>query len=276
MNTPKVTVLMYHALVQTQSAAHGVHITADLFEQHIAWLHAHGYEAITVTELYARLITNQLAPNTIVITFDDGYWSLLRWATPILTRYNFTATLFLTTGFVGLPDFSTAPAAFAQAVPPHDRPLSWAEIQTLQQAGWDIQAHSCTHRPHTTLTASELRMELELSRRLISSHFPRCPYPLFYAFPYGNYNRHVLRALEAAGYVAGFSVHSGQASTHNDLRRLPRIEINTTCTLSVFEHLVRTGYTSDAKRNSAKLRDVLFKYPVLKDILQKLVPKLVN
>lgn len=270
---PAVTVLMYHALVEASAAGNGaVHIKIGLFAQHMAWLHAQGYEAITVTELYRRLTAGQLTANSVVITFDDGYLSLLKYAAPTLAKYNLAATLFVTTDFVGRPDYSTA--EFAQSVPQRDRPLTWAEIKVLRDAGWDIQAHSCTHRPHAALTIAQLKHELTSSKQLIGSQLEINP--RFYAYPYGSYNRLTLRSLVATGYAAGFSVHSGQVGAASDLRRLPRAEINTGCGPAVFAQLVRTGYPSGKQRRRARLRDIIFRYPIIKDAIQALFTKAIN
>ncbi|MFC7667229.1 polysaccharide deacetylase family protein [Hymenobacter humi] len=263
---------MYHALLAHPGPSpHAVHIAAQLFEQQMAWLHAHRYEAITVAELHRRLTDSELTPNTVVITFDDGYLSLLTQATPVLSKYGFAATLFLTTGFVGLPEF---PASFAAAVPPGDRPLTWAEVREMHALGWNIQAHSCTHVPHAGLPAQQLRTELDESKRLIQSNLGADV--AFYAFPYGSYDRHTLQALHHANYRAGFSVHSGQVTPYHDLKRLPRVEMNTSCSLEVFESLVRTGHVSSAAQYRAWVRDGVFYFPVVKDTLQKVFKSLVN
>ena len=272
MSGNRTTVLMYHALVEKRdSGVHPVHIEVAMFEQQLSWLHAQGYDGITVEEWYSRRLAKQRSRPAVVITFDDGYSSLVDRAAPILKKYGFAATLFLTTDFVGMPAFA---AEFAQAVPPGQHPLTWAEVQTLQVAGWDIQAHSCTHRPHAALPVAQMKMELESSRQtIVNQTNSRAK---FYAFPYGNYSRQVLRALQDAGYWAGFAVHSGQISLASDLRRLPRIEINADCSPSVFAKLVRTGYASTHGKYRARLRDALFYFPLVKDAMQKAFGGFVN
>ena len=271
-----IPVLMYHALVaQPQPGTNPVHIAVRLFEQHLAWLHAQGYEVITVAELYNRLIEksieNKLSDCVVVLTFDDGYQSLVAHAAPILKKYGFVATLFLTTDFVGMSEF---PGAFAHAVPLGDRPLTWSEIQALQSSGWDIQAHSCSHRFHAALPTAQLQVEFEGSKHLIYNKINKNSE--FYAFPYGSYDGRALRVLLDTGYRAGFSVHGGPARSGSDLRRLPRIEVNTNCTLPVFEKLVRTGYASAAEKYRARLRDALFYFPAVKDALHKVFAGVIN
>ncbi len=261
---------MYHALLPHAALANvpgqpnlpDVHIPVALFEQHLAWLHAAGYVPVTVAEFYRRWRARELPAHFITLTFDDGYRSLLDYAAPALKKYGFVATLFLTTDFVGQPDFSANPA-FAQGTPPADRPLSWPEVRALQAAGWAIEAHSLSHPSHAGLPIAELQQELVGSRQVIAEQLGTPPE--FYAFPYGSYDRAALRALGEAGYAAGFSVHDGPPHPGRDRRRLPRAEINTRSTPAVFARLVRTGHASAAARWRAALRDAVFHFPLVKE-----------
>jgi peptidoglycan/xylan/chitin deacetylase (PgdA/CDA1 family) len=274
MKQQLISILMYHALVeQPQPGLNPLHLDCALFEAHLAWLQAQGYAGITATELCHQLDAQLLPAKAVAFTFDDGYLSLLTLAAPLLRKYGFSATLFLTTGFVGDPDFSAAPA-FARDVPPSDRPLTWAEVKALQGMGWDIQAHSHRHRPHAELAPAELAAEMQESRRCIAEQMGQAPH--LYAFPYGSYSRHALAQLPRLGYTTGFSVHSGQATPGSDRRRMPRLEMNSHCTLPRFARLVETGYASKQDAFRSRLRDTLFYFPMVKDGLRKILSKCVN
>lgn len=269
MSAQKTTVLMYHALTEKwEQGVNSIHIGVEMFEQQMAWLNAQNYESITVTELYQRLSKRLPIVNTIVITFDDGYLSLLHKASPILKKYGLVATLFLTTDFVGMPKYALK-GDFIRGLPLADRPLTWDELSEMQSDGWDIQAHSCTHRAHDKLIDEQLVMEMEGSRHFINKHLKQNSE--FYAFPFGNYNKNVLDKLIKANYLAGFSVHGGQVSSASDLRRLPRNEINTECAVHVFAKLVRLGYRSNVDKYRSRLRNMLFHYPLIKDIIKKVM-----
>lgn len=258
---------MYHALTDTwEPGVHPIHIGVEMFEQQMAWLSMQNYESITVTELYQRLSKKMSIANTIVITFDDGYLSLLNKASPVLKKYGFVATLFLTTGFVGMSNYALA-GDFARDLPPADRPLTWEELLEMQSSGWDIQAHSCTHRAHDTLLDEELARELDESKYVVKDRLNKDP--KFYAFPFGNYNENSLNRLLKANYLAGFSVHSGQVSAASDIRRLPRNEINMECALPLFARLARSGYRSNLEKYRCWLRNLLFYYPRIKDFVKQ-------
>lgn len=267
MPRSQVSILMYHALVEQPAPYMApVHIERARFAEQMAWLAASGLPVRPLAEALATLRQPGGAGPVVALTFDDGYHSLYTHARPLLAQYGFAATLFLTTGAVGQPSYDGQPPEFARSAPRGDRPLTWAELRALAAAGWAVEAHGCTHRPVAGLPAAELAHELSQSRAAIARHLGRAA--TYYAFPYGRYDRHALRALAGAGYAAGFSVHTGPATPASDWRRLPRLEVTAGCDLTTFGHLVRTGYASPGARYRARLRNWAYQVPAVHDALR--------
>lgn len=93
-NHPKV--LMYHRV--TPEGCCGS-ISVDNFRKQMELLKKK-FNPISVEEL-KKLATNDLIlKNPVVVTFDDGYADLFKYAYPILRELNIPAALFVTTGFV--------------------------------------------------------------------------------------------------------------------------------------------------------------------------------
>jgi peptidoglycan/xylan/chitin deacetylase (PgdA/CDA1 family) len=270
MAHPQVSILMYHALVdQTAPYMAAVHIEQARFAEQMAWLAASGLTVLPLREALATLHQPGGASPVVALTFDDGYYSLYKHARPLLAQYGFAATLFLTTAAVGEPSYDGQPPEFARSAPRGDRPLTWSELHELAAAGWAIESHGNCHRPLAGLPAAELAAELSGSRAAIARHLGHAA--TYYAFPYGSYDRHTLRALAGAGYAAGFSVHTGAATPSSDWRRLPRIEITAGCDLPTFQQQVLTGYPSPAAQYRARLRNWAYRVPAVRDGLQKLL-----
>lgn len=258
-------ILMYHALVPCPAPPLArVHVAAAEFNAQMAWLAASGLPVRPLSEALAALPAGRPA---VALTFDDGYRSQLRVAAPVLAQYGFVATLFVTTGAVGQPDYAGQPG-FAASAPAGDPPLTWAELRQLQAQGWRIEAHGHSHRPLAGRPAAEQAAELRQSRAAVAAHLGRVPE--LFAFPYGSYDRRTLTALGPAGYRAACAVHTGPATAAHDLRRLPRLEITAGLSLPAFQQLVATGHASPAARRRAWLRDRLYRLPALKDALRGL------
>ena len=265
MARPQVSILMYHALVE-QAAPYlaPVHIERARFAEQMAWLAASGLPVRPLAEALAVLRQPSTSGPIVALTFDDGYHSLYTQARPILQAHGFVATLFLTTDAVGEPSYA-GQGEFARSAPAADRPLRWAELRALQAAGWHIEAHGCSHRALAGQPTPQQLAELRGSQAAIAAQLGQAP--RYYAFPYGSYDRRTLRALGAAGYRAGFSVHGGPATPTSDPRRWPRLEITAACDLATFRHQVTTGYASPAARRRARLRNLAYRVPLLHDAL---------
>ncbi|RYY16481.1 MAG: polysaccharide deacetylase family protein [Cytophagaceae bacterium] len=266
---PRVSILMYHALVARHEPYQAaVHVEATRFAEQMAWLAASNCRVLPLAAALAALHqpASAAGPPIVALTFDDGYHSLYTQARPVLAQYGFAASLFLTTDAVGQPSYAGQPPEFACSAPRHDRPLTWAELRALAAAGWAIESHGCSHRALAGRPAAEQAAELRQSRAYIAHELGRAPE--FFAYPFGSYDRHTLRALGAAGYQAGCSVHTGPATPASDPRRLPRVELRAGCELTTFQQLVETGHASVAEQRRAGLRNLVYRWPLLKDALR--------
>ncbi len=69
-----------------------------VFERHVAFL-AHRYHCVSMDAVHEALASRrELPPNTVAITFDDGYRDNYDYAYPILRRYGVPATFYVVTG----------------------------------------------------------------------------------------------------------------------------------------------------------------------------------
>ncbi len=96
-------ILMYHSIAAPEAAAFvdpPNRIAPELFEAQVAYLARHR-RVVALSELVAQIERGQTpSPDTVCITFDDGYLDNLTIAAPILARHELPATVFLATGYV--------------------------------------------------------------------------------------------------------------------------------------------------------------------------------
>ncbi len=94
-NKPRI--LMYHRF--NQNSEH-MKVSAASFEKQIAYLKKH-FNVVALPEIFTLIMQgNSLPPDSIVLTIDDGYRDFYEVAYPILKKYEMTATLYVTTGFI--------------------------------------------------------------------------------------------------------------------------------------------------------------------------------
>ncbi|KXB59483.1 polysaccharide deacetylase [Leptotrichia wadei] len=149
---------MYHS-IDSEKNKGGIFV--DEFEEHIKWIK--DKKTFKMEELKGLDYT--LPPNSILITFDDGYKNNYTLAFPILKKYNMKATIFLNTKFIEKDETY----------------LNWDEIREMYESGLiDFQLHTHSHQ----LTVKDIEV-LAFYDNESSPYFKRESYSLFFD---GNYN----------------------------------------------------------------------------------------
>jgi peptidoglycan/xylan/chitin deacetylase (PgdA/CDA1 family) len=192
-----VIVLCYHALSPGWRAE--LSTTPERFERQISLLLARGYRCVTFTEAVSWAGDGRI----VAVTFDDAYRSVLELAYPILDRLQAPATVFVPTDSIG----STGPMRWpgidrwlGGSHEPELTPMSWAELRSLEAAGWEIGSHTGSHPHLTELDDDTLRGELIRSKAACEEHLIRGCTSL--AYPYGDVDPRVVAATAGAGYSA--------------------------------------------------------------------------
>ncbi|MFQ5770933.1 MAG: polysaccharide deacetylase family protein, partial [bacterium] len=92
-----VPILAYHK-IQNNFDLSLNHITPGQFEKQIKYLYLNGFTTISISEYIKN---KSFDDKKVIITFDDGYVSVFEHALPILSKYKFTATIFVISKYVG-------------------------------------------------------------------------------------------------------------------------------------------------------------------------------
>lgn len=102
--------------------------------------------------------------------------------------------------------------------------LGWDQIRGLSDAGWEIGAHTRTHRVLTTLTAAELEEEVAGAAAEIAAALGKRPTTLSYpnGRP-GDFNVEVKAMLRAAGFRGALTMLGGLVEKSGDVFEIPRV-----------------------------------------------------
>ena len=217
-----VPILTYHDLAP---AAKGRMVMgAKGFEEQMRYLKTNGYRVITLKE-YVEFVSlqRQLPKKSVLITFDDGYRSFLRYGYPVLKELGFSATLFIYTDYV---------AAGGNA-------FTWPELKKLSDEGFFIQAHSKSHGDMVRAQGEgaaeyDKRLEAELvqPKAIFQKNLGYAPEII--AYPYGRQDDAVARRTRERGYVAAFTVRRQGSQSFVDPYRIHRIQIYPEMTMADF------------------------------------------
>jgi peptidoglycan/xylan/chitin deacetylase (PgdA/CDA1 family) len=202
----ELLILCYHAVSEdwpTELAVRPARLDAQL-----RFLTRRGYRPATLSEA----LRHPPGGKTVAVTFDDAYRSVIERALPVLSRHGVPATVFAPTAYVGDGERIAWSALSKWAGTSFEAELecmSWDDLRTLSEAGWEVGSHSATHPDLTELGDAELDAELTRSRAACEEELQRpCP---SLAYPFGAHDQRVADRARAAGYEAAVTLDSGIA-----------------------------------------------------------------
>jgi peptidoglycan/xylan/chitin deacetylase (PgdA/CDA1 family) len=225
-----VPILMYHDVAARAAGGSRLCVPPQDFAAQLDYLATNGFTTITAGGLAAALATGDSLPaRTVVLTFDDGFADFHEHALPLLRRYGFTATVFVTTGWV-------ADAGRHSAGRRPGKMLTWSQVVEAAWAGIEIGAHSHGHPQLDQLGADRLRNELRVSKSLLEdtlgAHVPGL------AYPFGYSSARVRRAVADAGYSYACAVGNALPSPQRDDFALARLTVRADLDLDTFGRAV--------------------------------------
>lgn len=217
-----ISILMYHSVSNRNECGHPYYRTVtspEVFGRQMDHLASNGYSVVTPAEVVKALPAARSGRSRLVaITFDDGYEDFYTHAFPILSKYKYTATVYLPTKYI-----KTTAQTFKGV-----KCLTWERVRELGRAGIEFGSHTVTHPQLRTLAQKEIDYEVTQSKETIEERLGRAvnsfAYP--YAFPEGDrpFMLRLRDSLERAGYDSGVSTIIGTVVAPGDrffLRRLP-------------------------------------------------------
>jgi len=193
-----IPILTYHRFAEDCSSP--LCMPTETFERQMKYLKENGYHVITAEELLSFLEYRQGLPKkSVLITMDDGYRSVYDIAYPILTKYGFTATLFIYTDFVGVSKMA----------------VTWDQLKEMHAKGFAIGSHTIHHSDLTNPKDGEteqeyiarVKEELYGSKKIMDQKLGQDTY--FLAYPFGRYDQQSIQIARDAGYKMAMSVKRG-------------------------------------------------------------------
>ncbi len=242
-----VPVLVYHNISAQEKGR--LSIAARSFDAQIRQLHDEGFHAVSLADFLAFTAgRRQLPRKSVLLTFDDGYRSFVQYARPILKDYGFGATLFVYSDFIG-----------------GGSALSWQDLKTLTEQGFDVQAHSKSHQnlrrkegESEAAYAKRIEAELAFPATLFKKHLGRSSDVL--AYPFGEMDDELLPYVAKYGYSAAFTVRRQSNPAFVSPLKISRSQIYSEMTAKDFarnlivfqDEEVKMARTADGRLASAQ------------------------
>jgi peptidoglycan/xylan/chitin deacetylase (PgdA/CDA1 family) len=235
-----VPILMYHRVPPVdQCATHPYYCTntaAPVFEQQIRFLKESGYRTVNITKAFESVQGPPFDEKLVAITFDDGYLDFYTHAFPILSRYGFTASVFLPTAYIG------DSAVRFKGIDC----LTWGQVRELRRAGMEFGSHTVTHPRLSEVGSEQLLREVADSKCEIEQRIGEAATSFAYPYAFPETNREFVRKVRAAlvesGYREGVSTVLGRITKACDPLFMKRLPVNSHDDPSFFRAKLEGGY----------------------------------
>jgi len=221
-----IPILLYHNI----DGKGPFSIDLDIMRKHFQLLRTNNVRVIKLSELIERLEDpSPFDEKTVVISFDDGYFSMHTKLLPLVKEFGYPVTLFVYTDII----FNRA-----------ENSLTWKHLQEMEKAGIEVECHSISHsdlnmisKLETPENKKKLFEEIYLSKRIMELYLKKKI--KYFAFPYGRYNLNLVEMCRRSGYRRVFSTDYGTNIITRNNYCLRRRHIKSDYSLEYIESLIK-------------------------------------
>jgi peptidoglycan/xylan/chitin deacetylase (PgdA/CDA1 family) len=205
-------ILLYHGVGPTSTRIDPgfLRVRPEAFRAQLRLLLEAGFEIVTVGEFAERSRGCTPPPGIIALSFDDGMDDNHSVVLPLLREHGLRASVYVTTGLIGKPNPWMAPESGARMMTVH-------ELRELAAAGFEIGAHTVSHRDLSRLGFDECLHEMRESREELERTLGI--EVRTFAYPSCHYGPAAVEAARAAGFTAAVTCQGRGSWKHYELRR---------------------------------------------------------
>lgn len=199
--------LIYHQVERVEDSQ--MIVTPETFEAQLDWISSRG----EIVRLEDALRGDEFdRSDRFVLTFDDGYDGVYRYAFPLMLDRGIPFTIYLTSGFVDGPGAG-----------PGLKALTWTQVREMVSSGLvTVGAHTESHPDLRTIEAVEIAKELDRSNRVIADQTGI--EPRHFAYPKG-YWAETAELLIRERYDTATLGAGEPIGRRTDMHRLSRVPV---------------------------------------------------
>ena len=151
-----------------------------------------------------------LPEKAIFITVDDGYRSFYEHAFPVLLKFNFPFSVFISTDYVSNNNNSDF--------------MSWEMLSEIKENLGEIYNHTTNHANLNNQSSDKVYELIEKANQSIEENLG--DKPLIFSFPYGISNLENEKIVKNLGFEIAFGQQSSHIYKNENIFRLPRFAFN--------------------------------------------------
>lgn len=192
MQINHIPIINYHKI----SPSYDIGITTrhpNRFESDLKILKILQFNTITFKDL---INSKAEFSNPIIITFDDAYETIKRYALPLMFSYGFKGIIYPVTNFIG--KYNDWDVQIGKLKFKH---LNWQALKEIQNMGFEIGSHTQSHELLTRMNYRQQLKELIDSKDVLENALGMEVFSISY--PFGRFNQQTIRCAVEAGYKFG-------------------------------------------------------------------------
>lgn len=243
---PFLPVLMYHSISDNPEPSvhdyYRLNTSPKKFREQMLGLKEKGYKTVSLDDGLNWLKKKAAYPDclkqdrNIVLTFDDGYMDFLIHAWPVLNEFRMTATVFLSTGFVGNQS----------KIFKGRECLTWSLVRDLYGQGISFGSHTVNHLQLYDLNWADIQFELLDSRHCLEDQLGHSVHDFSYPYAYPSSDHAFCcrfdAKLQQCGYQHGVNTVIGTVAHGDDKMRLKRLPVNDCDDIAFFNAKLEGNY----------------------------------
>ncbi len=197
---------MYHHIRPYEGfanlSARNLSVSPEEFEGQMQYFSDKWWKTLSIRDIKG----NTVPCKSFLITFDDGYHDIYKYAAPILKKYRYTGIISLIPAHIDESDY-----------------ISWKQARELLKDNWEIASHTWTHPILTQTPIEKVSTEVRKSKYDLEKWFWESVSTFVY--PGWFYNPETLKKVAEADYKYGFTTRQGYAKLGTRNLELNRINI---------------------------------------------------
>ncbi len=234
----KVPILLYHHILSESENKNfkdnSCVVSLENFEQQMKYLYDNGFHTVTLQELEDFLYNGKLLPDkSVVITFDDGYYSNIIRAYPILKKYSFRAVIFMISSTTrdNQKGFNPDLLEFIAK----DSMEDYKDVFEYASHTYDLhESENGDDKSPTKLvkaTTEQIQEDFSKSFEYVNNHKA-------FAYPRGQYNETIIETLKKIGIKMAMTTKEGYVVKAQNPLELNRFIIYRNTPFSNFKSIV--------------------------------------
>ena len=224
----KIPILMYHSISDGENP---LSVSLSKFDKQMKFMNHNGYKTIKLNNL-----SNLYEGKYFIITFDDGYEDVFKNALPILKKYNFTATCFFVSNYIGKYNiWDENKKNFSKL-----NLMNKDQISIWINSNMDVGSHTSDHKNLVELNYNEKYSQITKPKKKFNDIFS-INIDTF-SYPYGSLDDESFEIVKNNYSFAVTTSRSRFFFNKFENCKLPRVPVNKTDSIFKFYLKINTIY----------------------------------